>query len=84
MLTGSCADGLCLLAAYAAALSAFEESEQPWFFSVAPSNPALNGVVTAKEEVQLACLAARQAYWDHVESHGCRPQLVEVPLRASA
>jgi hypothetical protein len=65
------------------ALSAFKQSERPWFVCERPANPALTGIVTAKEEVLLACMAAREAYWDHVDSHGCHPQLVEVSLEAA-
>ena len=79
MWTQSCGEAASLLVTYWIALSAYRQSQQPLIEVTTPGDPALIGIVTAKEEALLNFVSAKEAYWGHVEGHGCRQQLIELP-----
>jgi len=78
MWTQSCSEAASLLMTYLIALGAYHHSQRASSEANMPSDPALSGVLTAREEALLNLFSAKEAYWGHVDGHGCRQQLIEI------
>ena len=60
-----------LLASYKAALAAFDSVASPAFQGLAPEHITFREARRARDDAHLSLYRARQAYWRHLEEHGC-------------
>lgn len=61
-----------MLASYKAALTAYDVVIAPHFQRLAPDQITHAEACRATEDAFTALRRTRKAYWDHVETHGCR------------
>lgn len=68
----SCGEAGRLLDIYITALSAFHDAQEPILRGLLSDDSDSHSVLRRRELAQAAALRARQGYWAHVRSHGCR------------
>lgn len=68
----NCEEAMCLLDSYAAALTAFHGSQEPFLDGLRPRDPEWPLARRAKDQAYARLVFSRREYWQHVESHGCR------------
>ena len=68
-----------LLATYKTALATFDKVRCHAFQSLAPGYITSQEAAQARQDAKLAMIAARKAYWRHVEGHECRRLILTRP-----